>query len=228
MELTIAEDVVLLLLDDEHGYIAGEGTLHYTLGGAVLAELAQTGRARLEAPAGFWKTATVHAVPSEASGDPILDDGYDALAKKPVGTLEALMMLSKDARARITDRLVERGFVSRKSKKFLGLIPSVTWPAADVAHETELRSKIGEVLNGATPDARTAAIISLISAAQQLTVLAQPGLSASQIQARATEIAEGNWGAESVKDAVDMTNVAIAAATTAAITAAVVSVVLVN
>ncbi|MGW7294591.1 GPP34 family phosphoprotein [Streptomyces xiamenensis] len=42
-EMLIVEDLLLTLMDNKSGAIAGEGTLYYPLGGAVLAELALRG-----------------------------------------------------------------------------------------------------------------------------------------------------------------------------------------
>ncbi|WRL66498.1 GPP34 family phosphoprotein [Blastococcus brunescens] len=43
-DLLIVEDLMLLLMDDDGASVQGAGTLHYTLGGALLTELALLGR----------------------------------------------------------------------------------------------------------------------------------------------------------------------------------------
>lgn len=227
MELLIAEDVLLLLLDDEKGTISGETVLYYVLGGAMLSELALAGRARFEPVQGLFKGGTVHAIAGEPSGDPVLDAAWDRLAEKEArGPQEALIVLSKDLRELLTDRLVERGLVERRKKKFLGLIPSTTWPAADARHEAELRNAISHALRGGVPDPRTAAVISLLAASMQLDVVKVDDLSSKQIRERAKEISEGNWGAGAVQQTIETMIAGIAAATTAAVSTVVVTSVL--
>lgn len=224
VELLIAEDVLLLLLDDEKGTIAGESMLYYTLGGAMLVELALAGRARFEPVQSLFKGGTVHAVPGESSGDPLLERAWEALAQKDSWAPQvALITLSKDLRELLTDRLVERGLVERRSKKFLGFIPSTTWPEVDARHEADLRDRITLALRGGVPDPRTAVVISLVHASKQWQVLKVEDMSGSDLRRRATEIAEGNWGAGAVQQTIDTAIAGVIAATTTAIMAVVVT-----
>ncbi|SDC94675.1 GOLPH3/VPS74 family protein [Glycomyces harbinensis] len=212
----IVEDLLLLLLDDEKGYIAGEGTLYYPLGGAVLIELALDGHVRFEPAQRKFAAAKVHAVEGRPPSDPMLAEAYEVVAKKPRTAQELLILIGTKLRVPVADRLVERGLVRRNTKKVLGLFRSTSWPAADVRHEAELREQIEAVLvEGRDPDPRTGAVIALLAASGQMQqVLEYPELSWTALGKRADAIIEGNWAAEAVKDAIVATNAAIVAVTT--------------
>lgn len=63
------------------------------------------------------------------------------------------------------DRLVERGFIRRESKRMLGVFRTTRLPTDDMRHESELRRRVCAVLErGESPDTRTAAVIALLSA----------------------------------------------------------------
>lgn len=219
METLVVEDLLLLLLDDEKGHIAGEGTLYYTLGGAVLLELALTGRVRVEPKKSAFGSSTIRSVGSIPPTDPILADAFAVVAKKPRTAQTFTLMLGTNLRTKVTDRLVERGLVRRNTKKFLGLFRSTTWPAQDTQHEAELRERIRAILvDGAEPDPRTGAIIALLDASGQMPLVFKfPGTPARDIAKRVKAVSEGVWAAEAVKNAILATNAAIAATTTAAV-----------
>ncbi|GAA2309527.1 hypothetical protein GCM10009853_078760 [Glycomyces scopariae] len=219
--MLIVEDLLLLLLDDEKGYIAGEGTLYYPLGGAVLMDLALAGDVRFEERQSAWSTAKVHAVEGAAPQDPLLADAYAAIAPKPRAVQDLLVRIGTKLRETVADRLVDKGLVRRDTKKVLGLFRSTTWPAADARHEGELRERLKAVLvGGEEPDPRTGAIIALLAASGSMhQVLKYDELKWTALEERAGEIVAGQWAAEAVRNAIAATNAAIAAvATTVVIT----------
>ncbi|MEU6248838.1 GPP34 family phosphoprotein [Glycomyces sp. NPDC047010] len=215
--MLIVEDLLLLLLDDEKGYIAGEGTLYYPLGGAVLMDLALAGDVRFEEKQGAFSTAKVHAVEGAAPEDDLLADAYAVVAPKPRTVNELLILIGTKLRTRVADRLVDKGLVRRDTKKVLGLFRSTTWPAADAAHEEELRGRVKAVLvGGEEPDARTGALIALLSASGSLhQVLQYDELKWTELDRRARAVVEGQWAAEAVRNAITATNAAVAAAAAA-------------
>jgi hypothetical protein len=75
------------------------------------------------------------------------------------------------------------------------------------------------LLTGLPPQDRTAALVSLLLALRSVHKVVPPkqhGLSRRDLERRAKQIAEGDWGSAAVRKAVD----AMAAATMAAVTAA--------
>ncbi len=216
--MLIVEDLALLLLDDETGTPAGAGTLHYTLGGAVLVELALLGAIETDG-------SKVHAVRGNDVtdlADPLLEAAYAKVAEKPRAVQSVLLAVGGDLWNPVVDRLIERGLIRREKKRVLGLFKMNTLPADDTKRETEIREQIRAVLvDGASPDTRTAALTALLSASGALPSL-RPALAWSgEVHRRAKELERGNWGAEAVSTAVAATAAAIATSTTMTVITAV-------
>jgi len=215
-ETLIVEDLLLLLLDDETGTPAGAGTLPYTLGGAVLAELALLGRVETQGKTSALNGPEIVAVGDGPLPDPLLQAAYDQVAEKTRRVQPLLLTIGGGLWKTVTDRLIERGLIRREKKRVLGLFPTTRLPAADTRHEEALRQEIRAVLEeDKTPDARTAAVTALLSASGALPAL-RPALAWSgKVRQRAKEIESGNWGASAVNTAVTRTAAGIAASTAA-------------
>lgn len=122
--LLLVEDLALLLADDRTGTPAGAGTLHYSLGAAVLVELALLGR--VETQEKSWLSGSVvHATAEGPLPDPLLQDAYDTIAQKPQPVTSLLMTIGADLWTPILHRLSDRGLVSQEKRRFLGIIPSL-------------------------------------------------------------------------------------------------------
>ncbi|ASR36459.1 hypothetical protein BAY61_17220 [Prauserella marina] len=220
-DMLLVEDLMLLLLDDKTGVPAGAGTLHYTLGGAVLVELALLGRVEPEegrAGLGGPKILTTGNGPLP---DPLLQSAHDTVAGKTQRVQPLLLHIGGGLRKPVLDRLLERGLIRKERKRVLGLFPATTLPAADTRHENELRERVRAVLeDGASPDTRTAAVTALLSASGTLPSLHPSPKWSSSVYKRAKELERGDWGASAVNTAVSRTAAAIAASSTAVAVAA--------
>jgi len=220
----IAEDLLLLLLDDESGKLTGTAYPQPALGGALLIELAVTGAVEVEEKAGIWKSAKVRAVPGAAPEDALLRAGYDLVAEKDRGAQDLVERLGKGLKEELAERLVARGMLERRDDKVLGLFPRTRWPSADATHEEQVRRALTAALvTGAEPDQRTGALIALLSAVDKAhKVVDHQGMSARDVRKRAKQISEGAWAAKAVRDAIAASVAAIAAvaASTAAATGA--------
>lgn len=223
----IAEDLLLLLLDDVKGTVSAWGGTDAVLGGAVLAELAVAGLVTVEEKKSAWRTAKVHAAGSPpADLDPVLAEALATIAEKERSASDLVGRIGKGLEERLATGLAERGVLERKEGKVLGLFPRTTWPAADTAREDEVRAAITACLvHGATPDERTGALVALLAAIDQAHHAVTPGTEARKkdLESRAKEIADGQWAAKAVKDAVDAATAAMVGAvvaSTAATTAA--------
>ena len=220
-DLLIVEDLMLLLLDDDAGVPAGAGTLYYTLGGAMLVDLALRGSIEIDEGRAGLNGPKVLTVAGGPHPDPLLQSAYDKVAEKPRGVQTLLVTLGTGLDGQVMDRLVERGLLRRERKKWLRLIPTTSIEIEDGRHEAELRRKARAVLeDGATPDPHTAALLALVSASGTLPVI-RPALArwSSETYRRAKELEQGHWGAEAVNTAVLRTAAAIAAASTVTIAA---------
>lgn len=222
MSYLIAEDLLLLMLDDESGKL--ESThIDPLLGGAVLIELAMGERLEVRRD-GTWSRAKVHVLTDGGTpDDPVLVAALRTVAEKERTAQDLVNRLGKGLKQQLLARLTERGIVRHESDKVLGLFPRDRWPAVDSHHEDDVRRQLAaSLLEGVAPDDRTAALVSLLHAVDRAhrTLADNHGLSGRQVKARAKEISEGEWAAKAVRDAVASAQAAMIAATTIATTAA--------
>ncbi|MER6004007.1 GPP34 family phosphoprotein [Nonomuraea angiospora] len=140
--MLIVEDLMLLMLDDETGAIAGAGTLHYTLGGAVLVELALNGRIETDGGRPGLNGPKIIAVGDGPLSDPLLQSAYEKVAERPQRVQPLLLAIGGGLWKPVIDRLVERGLIRRESRRVLGVFRTTRLPAEDTGHEAELRRKV--------------------------------------------------------------------------------------
>jgi hypothetical protein len=211
----IAEDLLLLLLDDESGGNQSS-FMRPALGGALLVELAMAGCVVVGPRR--WTGARVEAVPgAPAPEDPFLGAAYATAAARPRTAQDLVNRLGKDVQPALAERLVERGILERHETRVLGLFPRTRWPARDALHEEQVRRSLEAVLvGGQDPDERTAALIALLSALDRAhKAIDRGGVSGREVKRRAKEVAEGNWAAKGVREAVQAATTAMMVATTA-------------
>jgi len=218
-ETLIVEDLMLLLMDDNSGAIAGAGTLYCTLGGAVLVELGLDGRITVDENDKGLNGLKVHAVSGAALSDPVLQSAQEKVADRVRGVQTLLIEIGTGLHETVLDRLVERGMLRRESKKTLGLFRSTSTTAADTRHKMALMEKVRAVLvYGEEPDARTAAVIGLLSASGSLPSLHRSIPWSGKVYKRAKELEQSSWGAEAVNTAVMRTVAAVSVGTAVAVT----------
>jgi hypothetical protein len=215
----IAEDLLLLLLDDAKGTVSTWGKTDAVLGGAVLAELAVSGLVTVDEHKSIWRTDKVHATePAPAELDPVLADALATIAEKDRKASTLVTKIGKGLEGRLAAGLAGRGILQRRDGKLLGLFPRTTWPAADTGHETDVRRTITACLvDDAQPDERTGALIALLTAIDQAhsAVTAGTTVKKKALEKKAKEIAAGQWAAKAVKDAVDAATAAMLGAVAA-------------
>lgn len=204
----LAEDVVLLLFDPSSGTIAGEGTLFYLLGGALLAELALLGLARTE-DAGFRGTL-VHPAGDGPPADALLRSARDHVAGKPRDVQTVLAAIGPPLRGPVLDRLVGRGDLTRSTRRTLGLFTSTRLGLGDTGRRAALVQRVRAVLvDGVEPDPRTAASAALLSASGALPTLHREIPWTRPVIARAAALQQGDWGAAAAGAAVARTVTAV-------------------
>lgn len=197
----------------------GAGTLHYSLGGALLVELALLGSVEADATSGGpFNGPIVDPISRDSLTDPLLRQAYDTVAAKPTRVQPLILALGANLYGTLLERLEERGLIRRESRRVLGVFRTTRWPAADAVHEAELRARVEATLvDGADPDPRTAAVIALVFASGTMPALSPPLPWNSTTIARAQKLKEGDWGAAAVNAAVERTAAAIMASTAVAI-----------
>ena len=214
MDTLLAEDLLLLVLDPVKGSVGSTAPIQTLLGGAVLADLALGEHVTVTDKSGVWKKAKVHAsATGSPPADPVLRDALERIAEKERSAEDLVDRLGKGLKERLGDRLVERGILERRDAKVLGLFARTRWPEANGSHERDLRGALTAVLVlGREPDARTGALIALLSAADRPhKAVDHDGISSREVKKRAKEIAKGDWAAKGVKDAITASTAAIVA-----------------
>jgi hypothetical protein len=161
-------------------------------------------------------------VTGRAPGDPLLRTAYDLVAERPRSAQDLVTRLGKGLQPRLGQRLAERGIVERRDSRLLGVFPRSTWPSVDATHEQQVRRAVGaSLVQGVTPDEHTGALIALLSAADRAhKVVDHEGMSSREVRRRAKEIAEGDWAAKAVRDAIQAATAAVMAGVVAATSAA--------
>jgi hypothetical protein len=214
--MLIAEDFLLLAVDDETGKTANVDNLGVRLAGALLADLAAANKTLMRgAPeAGASKEerekagdATILVTDNAPTGHVALDAALQAVLATPEAPARKVVeAISDGAEENLLAALAERGILEKEETKLFRMLPITRWPAADSSHEVALRANLTKVLvEGAEPDERTATLISLLHGSGLVAGLV--GKEQRKVaQERAEEIAGSEWGVATVA-----TQVAIAA-----------------
>ncbi|MEJ8642703.1 GPP34 family phosphoprotein [Streptomyces sp. MS1.HAVA.3] len=211
MAITLAEEIMLLSLDDESGSAKQRQAAGWAVAGGILLELVLAERVSVAGK-------HLELVDTAPTGDALLD-GRTALIESWMagrGKRRVTAWLTKDQSKAVTaalESLCRRGVVVEEQHKALGVFPIRRYPEADGAVERELRERLrAVVLDGVEPDTRTAGLIALIHSAK-LHRLAFPDGDRKQVVSRMKEIAAGQWAAESVRAALRDMQAAMVAAT---------------
>lgn len=195
----LADDLLLLILDERTGRFPDRLPLNGVAAVALLLEIASMGRLDV-----FGEDHRIFVEDASPTGHPILDGvlatiGEDegalpknVLAKYAVGSFE-----------RAVARLTGRGLLREEtSPRMFGLLRRTTWRHADRDRITMLRAELDEVLvRDRRPDARTATLVAMLVVLGQLDrVLGSDGH--EHATARAEQIAEDAWDANTVTFAI--------------------------
>ena len=221
--MLLAEDLLLLLTDDETGKLSASGAeVDVALGGAVLVELTLAGRVDVAGPHERVREGRLMVRNPTPTGDGLLDEALALVAQKEGKKPQSVVTrLGKRTRVRLYERLVEGGVLRAENERVLGLFPRHRWPSTDAAHESSVREGLATALRvGATTEARTGALISLLLALNVVHKTVDPasvGLTKQEVNANAKRIAEGDWAAKAVRWAIDSMNAAVIAAVSSAV-----------
>lgn len=209
-EPALVEDLLLLLFDPDSGTIAGEGTLFYVLAGAVLAELAASGRVVVHASTLAGGEIVRVADGGQPPDDALLKGAYNYVARKPTSAQELPASIGPGLRAPVLDRLVRRGYIRKERGRFLGIIPTTNLRPADLTRRDELLQSVRSVLVDATPPGpRIGAIAALLSASGSLPTFHPEIPWSTPVITRAKQLERGDWGAQAAEVAVTRTMAAI-------------------
>ena len=165
MTLRFAEEIMLLLLDDEGERFlrVPDWSLRYALGGAVLMDLALEDRIDTD----LEKLILVDSTPLD---DDLLDPSLADIAREE-GTHDARFWVERAAgradeiREAAVNRLIKRGILERREDRFLWVFRSRRYPVVDGTAEQEVKLRIMELLfSEVIPTPRDIVIICLADA----------------------------------------------------------------
>jgi len=204
----IAEELLLLLIDDETGKMTLRSDwIDPALGGALLVELALMERIGVTPDGEGWRGRGRVTITSTIPTDNVELDNLMALLEQREGAKvkDLISQLSfkpitKGLRARLLQRLTDAGVLSERRSEIFGLR---TWPTIDPRPEDEVRSRLQATLvGGHVPTERTVALIALLNATDLLpkVVVAADN---KALKARVKKLSEGDWAARAVKQAID-------------------------
>lgn len=173
--LTLAEELLLLLLDDTTGHLApiSRASLTCGLAGAVLMDLEVRGRIASDA------TGLVLCDPSP-TGEALLDPKLAQLAAAPAprDTRAWVRTLAADGDAlhdTALAHLVGRGVLKEVCERFLWVLETRRYPIVDDREQKEAKLRLLSVLLcDSVPDARDVALINLADVCGIFRLILQP------------------------------------------------------
>ncbi|RKN46502.1 GOLPH3/VPS74 family protein [Micromonospora endolithica] len=210
---TLAHDLVLLSYDDAGTDRLGRPALDHGLAGALLVELALAGRIAVEDD----RLAVVDPTPV---GQAQLDAALARIAAEPKRRRprDWITRLAGDLPEQVLDGLVTAGVLRRESDRVLWVFPRTRYPSstgAEPAVESEVRRRMTDAVTGDGPvDPRTVALVGLVRAVG-LDREVFRGLPKDVVKRRTEELAAGGWAVAATRKAIEDTQVALLAATTA-------------
>ncbi len=171
--ITLAEEILLLLLDEDKGTLRPipNFTLHFVLAGAVLMELAINNRV----DCGLESFEVINNTPT---GDPILDRYLQKVSTKDDGNHEIkywLNNIADDGEDLVNlgfKRLVERGVLGETERRFLWVVRTKIYPTLDGSVEHNAKLRLMSILySDDIPDPREVVMFCLLDACDMFRVL---------------------------------------------------------
>jgi len=173
--LTLPEELLLLVLDDDSGALlpVPQRTLDSALAGAALMELALQDRIDSDLE-NLWVTD------SSPTGEPWLDSLLAEVSsvEGPVRSEQWIHRISTESgslQEEVLQRLVDRRILKREERRILWMFESRRYPKIDGVEEREVKLRImGVLFSEEIPDPRDVALISLVDACRLFEELLNP------------------------------------------------------
>jgi hypothetical protein len=204
VHLLLAEQVLLLALDDEKGTDRSQRAGEAGLAGALLLDLGERDLVRAGADG---RLVAVDAAEPEHG---LLRRAHEIVGGTPGGRhaktwVDHLQAELKPLRARLAQGLVERGILSEHRSRVLGIFPRTRYPEVDPHPEFELRHQLFDVLvTGRAPTEEEALLVGLLeplglidrlvprdhrrAAHRRAQEIGEPGLAGAAVRAAVREV----------------------------------------
>lgn len=209
MKLNLAEELLLLALNEEKGTVlmAASLGLPYGLAGALLIELSQAGLIRIEGK-------ELIAAPRGTAGDELLDEILETI-RSSQRTRSLNHWVGKIGRSggkikkKLLARLVEKRIVGQEEHRLFWIFPTTRYPQTDPRPEYAIRAQVRSgILAGHPSQERTAALISLVHACDMTGVIFEKG-ERREAKKRAKEISKSQPIGSAVARTVDAVRAAV-------------------
>lgn len=228
MELRLAEELLLLALDDEKGSIISSASMaiDYGLAGAVLLEMVESDRITLDGK-------KLKILNPGMTGDTVTDYAMEIMtAKKKERDVEywtgQLGWKFKPVREKLLENLITQGILRRIEDKVLWVFTTTKYPMQYDRPENEIRRRIrGIILDDKPGDPRSLMLINLMEACSLVDEVFSVKEERKIAKKRIKELSKADASSQMINQAVHGIQtaiiVAIATATTTAATTAVIS-----
>ena len=135
--MLLAEDLLLVLTDDDTGKLAAASTnVDLALGGALLVELALMDRVDVAGADERVREGRLVITDTTPTGDGLLDEALAIVGHKEGKKPQSVVArLGKGLRVRLYERLTKGGVLRAEDGRVLGIFPTHRWPSEDAAHE---------------------------------------------------------------------------------------------
>ena len=173
--LTLADEIVVLMLRDDSGAIRSECTLvaNMAIAGGILMELALLGRIDTD-------LTSLFIIDPKPVGDDLLDDALHKIAAEPQKRpsswwIRVLGLHSGDLSARVLERLVEAGILRAEDRQFLWVFSRRAYPQNSGREEREAKARLVSVIfDDALPDPRDTLLLGLADSTGVLKAILPP------------------------------------------------------
>ena len=186
--ITLAEEVLLLLLDEKKGTLiqVPQLTLHFVLAGAILMELAIKNKVDSD-------IESFYIINKDPTGEPVLDFILNKVGSSSSNQdlkywVNAIADEGADILENSINRLIERGILGRTEKRILWVVKTETYPTIDQSVERESKRRVLNILySDDIPNQEDIVLVSLLDACNMLrTLIGQAEL--SRLRPRIEEI----------------------------------------
>jgi golgi phosphoprotein 3 len=165
-QLTLADEIVVLLLEDDTGAVkpACAGVANIAIAGGVLMELALLGRIDTD-------LTSLFIVDPNPAGDEFLDQALRMIAAEPQKQssgwwIERLGLRTGDLVGKVLGRLVEAGILRSEDRRFLWVFSRRAYPQNSGREEREAKARIASIVfDDTVPDPRDTLLLSLADSA---------------------------------------------------------------
>lgn len=174
-QLTLADEIVVLVLDDNTGAIAPAcaGVANIAIAGGILMELALLGRIDTD-------LASLFIVDPKPVGDALLDQALRKIAAEPqkrssAWWIDRLGLHGGDLAGKVLARLVEAGILRAEDRQFLWVFSRRAYPQNSGREERDAKARLASIIfDDVVPNPRDTLLLSLADSAGVLDQMFSP------------------------------------------------------